>query len=42
MPLEAVTVNGPPSVVAVNSPVPLIVPPPDTVHVNAAPIAAPN
>jgi hypothetical protein len=41
-PLEAVTVNGPPTVVAVKSPVPLIVPPPDTVHVNAALITAPN
>jgi hypothetical protein len=40
--LEAITVKGPPTVVAVNRPVPLIVPPPDTVHVNAALIAAPN
>jgi hypothetical protein len=42
-PLEdAVTVKGPPTVEAVNNPDVLIVPPPDTVHVNAVLIAAPN
>ena len=33
-PLAAVTVNGPPGVVAENRPVELIVPPPDTDQVN--------
>src|SRR5438552_17908189 len=42
-PLEAVTVNGPPAEVpAVNRPVPLMVPPPLTVHAKTGLIGWPN